>query len=197
MPVPSPRDPGLTRDTLTGWFGDPARLPGARITDVRTPEFTGFSSETLMVNVEHGGGTEALAVRVAPLRYRVFPETRFAEQYRLMRVLDAGTDIPVPPVLWYEPDPAYLGAPFMVMRRVDGRVPPDVPPYHTDGWVTEIDPAERQVMWVRPGHPGPPAPARRERAATRLPRPAGVGQARPRPAARLLRALHELGVSGT
>lgn len=121
MPVPSPRDPGVTRDTLTGWFGDPARLPGARITELRAPEFTGFSSETLMVDVEHGGGTEALAVRVAPLHFRVFPETRFAEQYRLMRILDSDTDILVPPVLWYEPDPGYLGAPFMVMRRIDGR----------------------------------------------------------------------------
>ena len=119
MPVPAPRDPGATRDVLTGWLGDPARLPGARITNLQTPEFSGFSSEMLMVEVEHGGGTESLAVRVAPLHYQVFPETRFAEQYRLMRILDAGTDIPVPPVLWYEPDPACMGAPFIVMRRVE------------------------------------------------------------------------------
>jgi hypothetical protein len=84
MPVPAPRDTGATRDILTGWLGDPARLPGARITDLRTPEFTGFSSEILMADVEHGGGAEALAVRVAPSHYQVFPETRFAEQYRLM-----------------------------------------------------------------------------------------------------------------
>jgi hypothetical protein len=71
MVVPAPRDPDVTREILTGWFGDPVRLPGARITDLRTPEFTGFSSEILMVNVEHDGGTEALAVRVAPSRCRV------------------------------------------------------------------------------------------------------------------------------
>ena len=197
MPVPAPRDPDVTRDILTGWLGDPARLPGARITDLQTPEFTGFSSEILMVDVEHGGGTEALAVRVAPLNYQVFPETRFAEQYRLMRILDADTDIPVPPVLWYEPDPGHLGAPFLVMRRIDGRVPTDVPPYHTGGWVTEIEPgrAGGHVV-VRPGHRGPAAPARRDRAASRLPRPAAVGQAGARPAARLLRALHELGLPG-
>ena len=86
MPVPAPRDPGAARDILTGWLGDPARLPGARITDLRTPEFTGFSSEILMADVKHGGGTEALAVRVAPSHYQVFPETRFDEQYRLMRL---------------------------------------------------------------------------------------------------------------
>ncbi len=49
---------------------------------------------------------------------------------------------------------------------------------------------------VRPGHRGPAAPARRDRAAARLPGPAAVGQARPGPAARLLRALHELGLPG-
>jgi len=147
MVVPAPRDPDVTRDTLTGWLGDPVRLPGARIADLRTPEFTGFSSEILMLDVEHDGGTEALAVRVAPLHYQVFPEARFAEQYRLMRILDAETDIPVPPVLWYEADPGYLGAPFLVMRRIDGRVPPDAPPYHTGGWVAEIDSAERAAMW--------------------------------------------------
>jgi len=64
-----------------------------------------------------------------------------------MRILDADTDIPVPPVLWYEPDPGHLGAPFLVMRRIEGRVPTDMPPYHTGGWVTEISPAEREAMW--------------------------------------------------
>jgi aminoglycoside phosphotransferase (APT) family kinase protein len=147
MVVPAPRDPDVTREILTGWFGDPVRLPGARITDLRTPEFTGFSSEILMVDVEHDGGTEALAVRVAPLHYQVFPEPRFAEQYRLMCILDAETDIPVPPMLWYETDPGHLDAPFLVMRRIEGRVPTDAPPYHTGGWVTEIDPAERAAMW--------------------------------------------------
>jgi len=147
MPVPAQRDPDLTRDILAKWLGDPARLPGARITDLQTPEFSGFSSETLMVDVECGEAAQALAVRVAPLHYKVFPETRFAEEYRLMRILDADTDIPVPPVLWYEPDPGYLGAPFLVMRRIEGRVPTDMPPYHTGGWVTEISPAEREAMW--------------------------------------------------
>ena len=48
---------------------------------------------------------------------------------------------------WYEPDPAVLGAPFYVLSRVDGQVPTDMPPYHTDGWVTTVSPAERERMW--------------------------------------------------
>jgi aminoglycoside phosphotransferase (APT) family kinase protein len=36
-----------------------------------------------------------------------------------------------------------VGTPFFVMRRVDGRVPPDVMPYNFDSWVTAATPAER------------------------------------------------------
>jgi len=32
--------------------------------------------------------------------------------------------VPVPPLLFHEPDPAVLGRPFYVMEHVDGRVPP-------------------------------------------------------------------------
>ena len=69
MPVPAQRDPGVTRDILAKWLGDPARLPGARITGLQTPEFSGFSSETLMVDVECGDAAAALAVRVAQDRH--------------------------------------------------------------------------------------------------------------------------------
>ncbi len=147
MPVPVPRDPGATREVLTTWLRAPGRLPGAEIAHLETPEYSGFSSETLMIDVAHGGRAEKLAVRVAPVHYQVFPDVRFAEQYRLMRILHERTDIPVPPIRWYEPGDQYLGAPFFVMDRIDGRVPTDMPPYHSGGWVTEIEPAERAAMW--------------------------------------------------
>jgi hypothetical protein len=82
MPVPAQRDPDLTRDILAKWLGDPARLPGARITGLQTPEFSGFSSETLMVDVECGDAAAALAVRVAPLHYKVFDCKRMAQTGR-------------------------------------------------------------------------------------------------------------------
>jgi aminoglycoside phosphotransferase (APT) family kinase protein len=149
MPVPDPRDPETTKAVLTTWLRAAGRLPGAEITHLETPEFSGFSSEILMLDVTHGaGGTqERFALRIAPLHYQVFPEVRFEEQYRLMRILAERTDIPVPPIRWYEPDDSYLGAPFFVMRRIDGRVPTDMPPYHSGGWVTEVEPAEREAMW--------------------------------------------------
>jgi aminoglycoside phosphotransferase (APT) family kinase protein len=49
----------------------------------------------------------------------------------------------VPAVLWCEHDPAPLGAPFLVMQHVDGRIPPDVMPYNFGSWLTEASAADR------------------------------------------------------
>lgn len=44
-------------------------------------------------------------------------------QFRVMRAL-AGTDVPVPAVLWHEEDTQVLGAPFFLMERVVGETLP-------------------------------------------------------------------------
>ena len=152
MPVPDQRDPEVTRAILQQWLH--ARLPGAgevAVTAVQTPATTGFSSETLMFEASWRGAdgaarTERLVAKVAPTGFQIFPEPRFAEQFRLLQIL-AGTSIPVPKVHWHEPDPTVLGAPFYVMSRIDGAVPTDMPPYHTGGWLTDASPAERESIW--------------------------------------------------
>src|SRR5207302_4795251 len=77
----------------------------------------------------------------------LFPDPRFEDCCRVMRILDRDTDVPVPAVRWYEPDPAALGAPFIVMDHVAGQVPGDQPTYHQEGWVVEAPPAARERMW--------------------------------------------------
>ena len=152
MPVPDQRDPEITRTRLQDWLG--GQLPDARhvdVTAVQTPASNGFSAETLMFEAswDEPDGTarqERLVAKVAPTGFQIFPEPRFAEQFRLLRIL-SGTAIPVPPVYWHEPDPAFLGAPFYVMSRIDGDVPTDMPPYHTGGWLTTASPAERESIW--------------------------------------------------
>ena len=91
--------------------------------------------------------SESLVVRVQPMGFQVFPEYDLALQVRTLELLGA-TDVPVPRVLWFEPeDRSVLGAPFYVMARVAGRVPTDQPPYHAGGWMTEASPAEREAIW--------------------------------------------------
>lgn len=151
MPVPDQRDPEVTRATLEAWLPD--RLTGAsqvRVPHVQTPSTTGFSAETLIFDAEwHDGGRwqrGSYVAKVAPTGHQIFPQPRFDEQYQLLKIL-AGTAVAVPQVHWYEPDPAVLGAPFLVMSRADGQAPTDMPPYHTGGWVTEVSPATRERLW--------------------------------------------------
>ncbi len=151
MPVPQQRDPELTRAQLGAWLRE--RAPAGTDVVVHGVEVPrqGFSTETLLVDVGRTGpaGTlrEVLVVRVAPSGHRLYPWSRFAEQYRVMSALHEHTDVPVPAPRGFEPTPDVLGAPFAVMDFVAGRVPADLPSYHAAGWVTELTPADRARLW--------------------------------------------------
>ncbi|MEV8319693.1 phosphotransferase family protein [Streptomyces sp. NPDC059900] len=144
-PRTTTRDPEELTRRLTAWLG--ARLPGAKATGVRIPESNGMSSETLLFDIEHPQPPlRACALRVAadPAAYTIFPVYDLPRQHRTMRLVAEHTDLPVPRVLWLEEDPAPLGAPFFVMERVEGRVPPDVMPYTYEGnWLHSASDAER------------------------------------------------------
>ncbi|MCO6006038.1 phosphotransferase family protein [Actinoallomurus purpureus] len=149
MPVPDQRDPEVTRTVLARWLTE--RLPGGDVTvsGLRIPQTTGFSAETLLFDAECGDRTERLVAKVAPVRYQVFPDPLpYADQYRLLRILDERTGVPVPRMRWYEGDATLLGAPFFVIDQVDGLAPEDNPPYHGSGWVAEADPERRRRMWT-------------------------------------------------
>ena len=110
---------------------------------------TGMSSETLLFDAtwnEAGRArSEQLVARVAPEPedVPVFPEYDMAGQFRTIQTVAELTDVPVPPQWWCEDDPSVIGAPFFVMGRVDGVVPPDVPAYPFGGWLFEATPEEQ------------------------------------------------------
>jgi aminoglycoside phosphotransferase (APT) family kinase protein len=150
MPVPR-RDLEATRDALEAWLH--RRLPRARglaVSPLSGPAATGFSNDTLLFDLryeEGGRGVErALVCRIEPTGFGIFPRYDVAQQFHVLRAL-GGTDVPVPEVLWLEPDAGALGAPFFVMERVAGRIPSDNPPYHAGGWLTEAPAAERAAIW--------------------------------------------------
>jgi aminoglycoside phosphotransferase (APT) family kinase protein len=150
MPPPR-RDLDRTREQLCAWLA--AKLPGARelhITELTGPSETGFSSDTLMFDAEWTARNrvcrERLVARFKPQGMTLFPNYDVGMQYRIMKSL-RDTDVPVPRVRWLEEDEGPLGSPFYVMDRLDGRVFPDNPPYHTGGWVAEITPEEREALW--------------------------------------------------
>ncbi|GAB7107017.1 phosphotransferase family protein [Streptomyces phaeofaciens JCM 4814] len=147
-PRTTTRDPEELTRRLTAWLG--TRLPGAEAAGVTLPAANGLSSETLLFDIEHPEPPlRRCALRLAadPSAYTVFPVYDMVRQYRTMRLVAERTDLPVPRVLWLEEDPGPLGAPFFVMERVEGRVPPDVMPYTYEGnWLHAASDAERERL---------------------------------------------------
>jgi aminoglycoside phosphotransferase (APT) family kinase protein len=54
--------------------------------------------------------------------------------------------VPVPEVLTHETDPEWLGSPFLLMRRIDGIVPSDIPPYTMAGWLFDAAPDDQRKL---------------------------------------------------
>lgn len=152
MPMPAPRDPAQTSRALAAWMA--RQMPSARdilISGLQPPQATGFSNDTWLFDAAwqtaDGPQQRRLVARLEPSGYTVFPEYALPTQARIMQLLRAEGSVPVPEVLWAENDPAVLGVPFYVMQAIDGRIPTDSPPYHSGGWVTEVEPAEREALW--------------------------------------------------
>ncbi|MAE95222.1 MAG: phosphotransferase family protein [Deltaproteobacteria bacterium] len=149
----SSRDPEALRLALEAWLGD--RLPrGAapQVSDLTSPSANGLSSETLLFDAtwreegEARGGS--YVARVEPDRHDcpVFPVYDLKAQFELLKLVRERSSLPVPRVHWLELAPGYLGAPFFVMDRVEGRVPPDVMPYTFGSWLSEATPEQRRHL---------------------------------------------------
>jgi aminoglycoside phosphotransferase (APT) family kinase protein len=156
VPIPEQRDLEAARGIIAGWLAE--RIPDASDVEVGPlsgPAFTGFSNETLLFDASwkiHGAAhREGLVLRVKPTQHTVFMEADFESQYRVLEALGTRTDVPVPTVRWFEADARYLGAPFFVMDKVDGRAPTDTPPYTLGGWLLEETTPEQRRTLVESG----------------------------------------------
>ncbi|HEY8215505.1 MAG TPA: phosphotransferase family protein [Acidimicrobiia bacterium] len=105
---------------------------------------SGMSNDTILTDADWGDGTRRIVVRLTPSGRPLFPRYDLAGQVAVLGALGAGSAVPVPRVLWWEPDPAPLGRPFYVMEHVDGRIPPDG--HLFDGWVKDLAPAEQSTL---------------------------------------------------
>ena len=145
MPLPSHRDPEQLRAAIEQWF---TRTLGhaAVVGPVSIPEGTGMSSETLLFDLTHEGITEAMVARLRPdmTDWPVFQVYDLAKQAAAMRFVAAHSNVPVPDVPFEESDESHLGAPFIVMRRVNGRALPDMPPYVFGGSILDSMTGDQQ-----------------------------------------------------
>jgi len=149
----STRDPAELQRSLETWLE--GRLPrgsGVSVSEVTSPSATGMSSETLLFDASWKESGEvctgAFVARVEPdlEDCPVFPVYDLKAQFDLLQIVRDRSRVPVPNARWLELDPAPMGAPFFVMERVEGRVPPDVMPYTFGSWLTEATPEERRAL---------------------------------------------------
>jgi aminoglycoside phosphotransferase (APT) family kinase protein len=137
---------------LTKWLE--RQLPAGarpRVDDVHVPSASGLSTETVLFAAtwtENGAEQrQRMVARVQPGDDGVFASYDLRKEADVMRALSDHTAVPAPKILFYEEDPAVLGAPFLVMAHVDGRVPSDDPPFTAAGWVLDLEPEQRRRMW--------------------------------------------------
>jgi aminoglycoside phosphotransferase (APT) family kinase protein len=137
-------------ERLGHWLS--AQMPGSPvvcIVDAVEPA-QGFSSRTILFTAQWKDGDKMrqreLVARIqrdvaVPMLADVF------HQYRVMQAVAVNSSVKVPRIDFAESNPAILGAPFFLMDRIDGRVPPDFPSYHQEGWVAELANTERTRCW--------------------------------------------------
>jgi aminoglycoside phosphotransferase (APT) family kinase protein len=148
-PRTSTRDHDLLREQLTQWLV--THLPSATISEFIAPATNGMSSETILFEAHWpaeqgatGSGRFVLRLPPDPASEPVFPVYDMPRQFNAMRLVAERTDVAIPPTVWLETDSSALGAPFFVMERIDGVVPPDLMPYpFGDNWFFEADPADQ------------------------------------------------------
>lgn len=151
--TPWRRDPTAARGRIGEWFAHAhPELRDVQVRAVGSPGGSGMSSDTLLVDLawrDDGVTVEGSFVfRLAPdpAHLPVFPVYDLELQRRCMALVAERTTVPVPTVIAVEHDPAWLQTPFLVMRRVEGRAPADIPPYPMQGWVLDGTEAERRRM---------------------------------------------------
>lgn len=144
-------EPAATR-ALHEWL--PKQLPGATdvaVTNLDIPASSGLSMTTILFDARWTQGgeqtTARLVARLEPTGPSLFPDPDLEREFRLLNALQERTEIPLPTVRWVETDASILGAPFLIMDRVDGRVPGDDPPFVTEGWVVDLPPAGRGALF--------------------------------------------------
>ena len=113
----------------------------------------GFSAETILFDASYRLNREQVERpfvlrRQIPGREVTFDESLIT-QARTMDALQTRTSLPVPAVIGMGETEHPFGAPFLIMERLPGRIVPQMPNYHCEGWLAALDLPERAAVWER------------------------------------------------
>lgn len=151
MALVNTTDAAYAKKAIADWLGRVLpEHPDVEITELTAPTGGGLSNEIYSFDASYERGdeqiTRGMVARVAPTGERLFPAYDLPLEYRLLSTLGDRTTIPVPTIVGIETDKDVLGESFLVMDRVEGRVPADDPPFTVAGWVTELSADQRATM---------------------------------------------------
>ncbi|WP_433255255.1 phosphotransferase family protein [Streptosporangium sp. CA-135522] len=147
----STRDLGELRERMRSWLTGRLGRPVA-VSRLSQPSSNGMSSETLLFDASwdapEGRRDIECVARMAPASEAVpvFPSYDLGRQFEVMRMVRERAGVPAPRALWFEPDAGPMGAPFFVMERLTGDVPPDVMPYTFEGWLLDARRADQDRL---------------------------------------------------
>ena len=131
MTLTAHRDLDVLRTGLQRWLGRTVR-------DITRPD-PGYSCETLIVD-------EELVIRLPPVGPGIFPDYDLAQQAAVQAAV-AARAIPVPAPVRYEPDPSFLGAPFIAMPFIRGKIISEYTP--ADLWLRSLSSDDvRREVWA-------------------------------------------------
>ncbi|HTT87285.1 MAG TPA: phosphotransferase family protein [Acidimicrobiales bacterium] len=143
MGISAARDLEALRHGFTRWLA--ARwpdAPGPVVAPVARPS-TGLSSETFFLEIDWSGGDAgdhappaSLVARLPPSGDGLFPVYDLPAQGRVQQVV-ARAGLPAVVPVAVEPDDTWVGAPFLLMPRVAGRVVRAEEPFLRRGWLAE------------------------------------------------------------
>jgi aminoglycoside phosphotransferase (APT) family kinase protein len=137
---------------LTPWLAKRLQAPDLRVVALRAAS-AGNSADTFFATA-HGsidGGSPreiALVIRRQNSGSDIFLDSELSLPTRVMATVadhPLGKDIPVPRVVGIDQELTLLGAPFMVMEQMPGRILPQSPNYNREGWLADM-PAEQQAQ---------------------------------------------------
>jgi aminoglycoside phosphotransferase (APT) family kinase protein len=153
MGISAARDLEALRHGFARWLAawrpdepDPVLSPIAR-------PATGLSSETFFLDVDWSGGTSggrhrrsdapaSLVARLPPLGDGLFPVYDLSAQAKVQNLV-AGAGVPAVVPLAVELDDSWVGAPFLLMPRIEGRVVQAEEPFLRRGWLAEAEVADQ------------------------------------------------------
>jgi aminoglycoside phosphotransferase (APT) family kinase protein len=129
-------DAGLAAGLRDWWAHRMPQAVACAVIELERPA-SGWANEMLFATLEWRDGAtirrERVVVRLPP-PIPAYPTYDLAAQARVLEVV-AGTAVPVPAVIAFEPDESWLGAPFLVMARAPGRPGGEAP--SLDPWLVD------------------------------------------------------------